>query len=163
MLWLFWIFCGSTLISRLCILFCEKYHWDLMRTEFNWIWSTDCFWWWGLFNNINYCNPWMWSVFPFVYVCWRTDSGVPRVKPEMGPHIKTPVFLGFPTGLNGKESAWNAEDLGLNPGLGGSPGGGRGNPLQYSCLEDPHGGELGGLQSMGLQRVGYDWETRHNT
>ena len=33
----------------------------------------------------------------------------------------------------------NAGDLGLIPGLGRSPGGGHGNPLQYSCLENPHG------------------------
>jgi len=39
----------------------------------------------------------------------------------------------------GKESACNAGDLGLIPGLGRSPGGGHGNPLQYSCLENPHG------------------------
>ena len=38
-----------------------------------------------------------------------------------------------------KESACNAGDLGLIPGLGRSPGGGHGNPLQYSCLENPHG------------------------
>ena len=36
-----------------------------------------------------------------------------------------------------KESAWNARDLGLIPGLGRSPGRGNGNPLQYSCLENP--------------------------
>ena len=35
-----------------------------------------------------------------------------------------------------KESTCNAEDQGLIPGLGRSPGGGNGNPLQYSCLED---------------------------
>ena len=33
----------------------------------------------------------------------------------------------------------NVEDLGLIPGLGRSPGGGHGNPLQYSCLENPYG------------------------
>ena len=38
-----------------------------------------------------------------------------------------------------KKSACNVEDLGLIPGLGRSPGGGHGNPLQYSCLENPHG------------------------
>ena len=38
-----------------------------------------------------------------------------------------------------KKSACNAGDLGLIPGLGKSPGGGLGNPLQYSCLENPHG------------------------
>ena len=43
----------------------------------------------------------------------------------------------FPTGSDGKESACNAGDPGLIPGLGQSPGGGNGNPLQYSCLENP--------------------------
>ena len=37
---------------------------------------------------------------------------------------------------NGKKSACNAGDLGLIPGLGRSPGEGRSNPLQYSCLEN---------------------------
>ena len=45
----------------------------------------------------------------------------------------------FPGGSDGKESACNAGDLGSIPGLGQSPGGGHGNPLQYSCLENPHG------------------------
>ena len=40
----------------------------------------------------------------------------------------------------GKESACNAGDLGLIPGLGRSPGEGNGNPLQYSCLENPMDG-----------------------
>ena len=47
--------------------------------------------------------------------------------------------MGFPGGSDGKESACNAGNLGLIPGLGRSPGGGHGNPLQYSCLENPHG------------------------
>ena len=51
----------------------------------------------------------------------------------------TMLDLGFPGGSDGKESACNAGDLGLNPGLGRSPGGRHGNPLQYSCLENPHG------------------------
>ena len=41
-------------------------------------------------------------------------------------------------------------------GLGRSPGGGPGNPLQYSCLGNPWTEELGGLQSMGLQRVRHE-------
>ena len=45
----------------------------------------------------------------------------------------------------GKESACNVGDLGLIPGLGRSPGGEHGNPLQYSCLENPH--ELRSLAS----------------
>ena len=46
---------------------------------------------------------------------------------------------GFPGGLFGKESACNVGDLGSIPELGRSPGGGYGNPLQYSCLENLHG------------------------
>ena len=42
-------------------------------------------------------------------------------------------------GSDGKEAACNAGDLGSIPGLKRSPGGGHGNPLQYSCLENPHG------------------------
>ena len=48
-------------------------------------------------------------------------------------------WLGFPGGSVGKESAYNAGDLSLIPGLGRSPGGGHSNPLQYACLENPHG------------------------
>ena len=47
--------------------------------------------------------------------------------------------LGFPGGSDGKESACNAGDLGLIPTLGRSLGGKRGNPRQYSCLENSHG------------------------
>ena len=46
---------------------------------------------------------------------------------------------GFPGGSDGKESTCNEGDLGLIPGFGRSPGGGHGNPLQDSCLENPHG------------------------
>ena len=45
-----------------------------------------------------------------------------------------------------------AEDAGLTPGLGRSPGEGNGNPLQYSCLGNPWTEEPGGLQPMGSQR-----------
>ena len=43
--------------------------------------------------------------------------------------------MGFPGGADGKESACNAGDLGLIPGLERPHGGGHGNQLQYSCLE----------------------------
>ena len=47
------------------------------------------------------------------------------------------AFLeGFLYGSAGKESACNVEDLGSISGLGRSPGGGHGNPLQYTCLEN---------------------------
>ena len=45
-------------------------------------------------------------------------------------------MLGFPGGSAGKESACNAGDLGLIPGLGRSTGEGKGHPLQYSGLEN---------------------------
>ena len=45
----------------------------------------------------------------------------------------------FPGGSDGKESSCNMGDLGSVPGLGRSPGRGHGYPLQYSCLENPHG------------------------
>ena len=47
--------------------------------------------------------------------------------------------MDFPSGSDGKESACNAGDLGLIPGLGRFPGGGHDNPLRYSSLENPHG------------------------
>ena len=45
--------------------------------------------------------------------------------------------MGFPGGSDGKESTSNAGDLGSIPGLQISPGGGHGNPLRDSCLENP--------------------------
>ena len=47
---------------------------------------------------------------------------------------------GLPCGSEGKASACKAGDPGLIPGLGRSPGEGNGNPLQYSCLENPMDG-----------------------
>ena len=47
--------------------------------------------------------------------------------------------MGFPGGSDGKEFACKIKDLSSIPGLGRFPGGGHGNPLQYSCLENPHG------------------------
>ena len=46
-------------------------------------------------------------------------------------------LCGFPGGSEDKASACNAGDLGLIPWLGRSPGEGNGNPLQYSCPENP--------------------------
>ena len=50
--------------------------------------------------------------------------------------LPTPVFLGFACGSAGKESTCNVGDLGSIPGLGRSPGKGKGYPLQYSGLEN---------------------------
>ena len=53
--------------------------------------------------------------------------------------LPTSVFLGFPCGSAGKESACNVGDQGSIPGLGRSPGEGKGYPLQYSSLENSMG------------------------
>ena len=47
------------------------------------------------------------------------------------------LLLGFPGGSDSKESSCSAGDQGSIPESGSSPGGGHGNPLQYSCLENP--------------------------
>ena len=62
------------------------------------------------------------NVFPYLVI-------LPGATPEKWLH---------PGGSDGKESACNAGDPGLILGLGRSPGGGHGNPHQYSCLENPH-------------------------
>ena len=66
------------------------------------------------------------------------DSWVGKI-PWRRDRLPTPVFLGFPPGSAGKEPACNAGELGLIPGLGRSPGEGKGYPLQYSGLENSKG------------------------
>ena len=73
-------------------------------------------------------------------LCWRMVR------------LPTPVFLGFPCGSVGKESAYNVEDLGSIPGLGRYPGEGKGYPFQYSVH-----GVTKRIQSMGWQRIGHGW------
>ena len=63
---------------------------------------------------------------------------------------------GFPCGSDGKASTYNAGDPGLISGSRSSPGEGNGNPLQFSCLENPMDRGTWWLQSMGSQRVEHD-------
>ena len=51
--------------------------------------------------------------------------------------LLSPREESFPGGSDGKVCAYNTGDLGSVPGLGRSHGEGNGNPLQYSCLENP--------------------------
>ena len=53
-------------------------------------------------------------------------------------------------------NAGDIKDMGSTPGLGRFSGEGNGNPLQYSCPENPVAEETGGLQSTGSQRVVHD-------
>ena len=55
----------------------------------------------------------------------------------IGGYSRIAICCSFPGSSDGKESACNAGVLGLIPELGRSPGEGNGNPLQYSCLENP--------------------------
>ena len=50
------------------------------------------------------------------------------------------LMNGFPDGSAGEESTCTPEDMDSVPGLGRSLGGGHGNPLRYSCWENPSGG-----------------------
>jgi len=68
------------------------------------------------------------------------------------------MSIGLPRWLSDKESAkaGNAVGMSLIPGSGRSRGGGKGNPLQYSCLENPMDRGAWGAPVHGLQRVGHD-------
>ena len=74
---------------------------------------------------------------------WRRDG------------LPTPVFMGFPGGSAGKESACNVGDLGLMPGLGRSPGEGKGYPLQYCGLENSMGCIVQGIAKSQAQLSDY--------
>ena len=79
-----------------------------------------------------------------------------REDPLERDRLPTPVFLGFPCGSAGKESACNMGDLGSIPGSGRSFGEGNGNPLQYSCLENPMDREAWQAAVHGVARIGHD-------
>ena len=77
-------------------------------------------------------------------------------------HIKSSLITWLPWWLSSTESFYSVADSGdmsSVPGSGRSPGGGSGNPLQDSCLENFRAEESGGLQSMESQRVRYEWAT----
>ena len=114
------------------------------------------------------------SVFPWVDTPFLlTKPSVTQadcIQPAMFPVTLSFILLcfwlflhqvfGLPQWLCGKESscrAGAAEDSSSTLGSGRSPGEGHGNPLQYSCLENPMDEEPGGLQSIGSQRVGHNW------
>ena len=79
--------------------------------------------------------------------CWSSSHSLCAVFPRA---------KGFPGGSDSKESACNAGDLGLIPGLGISPGEGYGYQFSVLAGNIPWTEELGRLQSMGLQKVGHD-------
>ena len=70
-----------------------------------------------------------------------------------------PICMGFPYSSVGKKSACNAGDPGSIPGSGRSLGEGNGNPLQYSCLENPMDSGAWQATVHGVARVGYNLVT----
>ena len=92
------------------------------------------------------------------FLAWRMKSLFTGFKLEIWRPLE--LCCSFPGGSEGKESAWISKDPGSIPGLGRSPQ--RSNWLPtpvFFVWRIPWTGELGGLQSMGLQRVGHDWLT----
>ena len=63
------------------------------------------------------------------------------------------MYFSFPCNSVGKEYVCNAGDLDSIPGLGRSPGEGNGNPLQYSCLQNPMNRGAWQAKSMGSQEL----------
>ena len=112
--------------------------------------------------------------FPRLLLSWKcTASPIIHIPYQRGTFIKTdePILrnqnhpksiiyiivlsgccVGFSAGSACKESFCNARDMGSIPGLGRSPGEGKGYPLQYYGLENS-------MDCIGLQRVGHDWVT----
>ena len=89
-------------------------------------------------------------------MCLSYSTTQSRYHITFGFHVSLGSLEGS-GGSDGKASVYNATDLGSIPGLGRFPGEGNGNPLQYSCLENPmDGGAWCRLLSMGSQRVGHD-------
>ena len=100
---------------------------------------------------------------PLRYRCstfssWARVSSTPQASSPaecsvaLRGHLGSYISLPTPT----RNNAGHVRDTGSITGSGRSPGGGHGNPLQYSCLENPWTEGAGGLQSIGLQRVGHD-------
>ena len=76
---------------------------------------------------------------------------------QLRPSTAKTIIIGFPGDLDSKESTCNAGDPGSIPESGRSPVEGNGYPLQYILAwRIPGTEEPGGLQSMGLQRVGHN-------
>ena len=72
--------------------------------------------------------------------------------------------MGFPGVSHGKESTCNVGDIGSIPRLGRFPGGGHGNPLQYSCLENPHGQRsLASYRPWGHKESDTTEQVKHST
>ena len=96
--------------------------------------------------------PWAFLIAQLVKICLqyrrlRSNSWVGKIRWRKD-RLPTPIFLGFPFGSAGKESACNAGDMGSIPGLGRSPGEGKGYPVQYFGLENSMDSIVHGVQRV---------------
>ena len=72
--------------------------------------------------------------------CMHVTLHFEKKKKTWNFNTSSPTYQDFPGGSDGKVSAYDVGDPGSIPGSGRSPGEGNGNPLQYSCLENPMDG-----------------------
>ena len=128
-----------------------------------------------------YSNPPCFSVhgsfqaipIPFPFPGDLPDSGIKPVSPDWQAdslplsHLRSPiymyniwVFIELLDGSAGKESTWSAGDESLIPGSGRFPGGGNGNPLQFSCLGNPMERQAWRATVHVVTRVGHYWMTK---
>ena len=108
------------------------------------------------------------SLFSFCSLSVKKKSRLINWEIGIGMYILLPIKSGFLGSSTGKESACNAGDPGSIHGLGRSPGGGHGNPLQYSYLENPYGqrslegySPRGGKESDTIERLSTAQHKRH--
>ena len=92
----------------------------------------------------------------------RQEPAVPNAKSRVFLFCMILTCIGdFPCGSVVKNLPANAGNIGPIPGLERSPGDGNGNPLQYSCLENPMDRGAWEAEAMGLQEVDTTYNCRH--
>ena len=111
----------------------NKYLYSLKWAEIVYLWLLTTLW----------LSRWCWHFLPLCLCGHSSKFGLAISLLEhfilsAGDEGRATIHLGFPGGSDGKESACNVEDLGSIPGFERTREG-HGNPLQYFCLENPHG------------------------
>ena len=108
------------------------------------------------------CNPFLktFNLGKLAYIKIKAKKKINKYPYFYYTDLAIVLDVGLPGCSVGKESACNAGDLGLIPGSGRSPEEGNGNPLQYSCLENPMDREAWRATVHGVTRVGHNLATK---
>ena len=117
-----------------------------------------------LYLMLTITMEWCRGILSFRCQSWLVHSSLEwPVHSQLCEHKHSRDFLGFPGGSDSEESTCNVGDLGSIPGLGRSPGGGHDNPLQCTCLENPHGQRsLAGYSPWGCKESdSTEWLSTH--